>query len=135
MNPISAIASVVGSIIGRLWPDKTEEQKQQFLMEMQRELNDTQLAVSQLEVNKAEAANPNLFVSGARPFIMWGLGFALLWHFLFEPMIIFLLSASGHAVPVMPDLNINDLMPVLFGMLGLGTMRTVEKLKGVARAS
>ena len=86
---------------------------------------EAQIVQAQLAINAAEAGNKSAFVSGWRPFLGWvgGLGFA--YQFLVGPI----LSACG--VPFVP-LDMDALMTMLFGILGLGTMRTVEKAKGVA---
>lgn len=88
--------------------------------------NNAQLAVDQVEAN-----NKNTFVSGWRPFIGWACGAAFAWDYVLQPMAAFGLQAVGHPVQL-PALNTGDMMPVLLGMLGLGGMRTYEKVQGVA---
>jgi hypothetical protein len=84
------------------------------------------VTTAQSDINKVEAASTNWFVAGGRPAIMWICGLALFSDFLIRPY----MTAFTHiAIPV---LDMNELMPLLFGMLGLGTMRTWEKVKGVA---
>jgi len=87
-------------------------------------------AMGQLEINKAEAQHRNIFVAGWRPFLGWGLSFAMLWHFVLAPITIFGFSYAGVPVPDLPVFDMDSLMTVLLGMLGLGGLRTVEKLKG-----
>ncbi len=85
----------------------------------------------QLEINKVEAANPNPFTSGWRPFIGWvcGAGFAL--QFVVGPLGEWITMLGGHPVKF-PQLDLGTMMPLLFGMLGLGAFRTAEKVRGVA---
>lgn len=93
---------------------------------------DTQLAIAQTEVNKIEAASTNLFVSGWRPAIGWICAIAMGYHFIFQPLIAFLAAAGGYKIEL-PTFDMNSLFTVLAGMLGLGTMRSYEKIKGVTK--
>lgn len=123
-----AIVGLVSSIITRVWPDKSEEQKLEFTKQLQAALIDSNLAQAQIEINKTEASHSNLFVAGWRPFIGWVCGLAFAWQYLLAPLFIFLIVASGHPAPQLPQLGIETMMPVLMGMLGLGGLRTYEKI-------
>ncbi len=85
----------------------------------------------QTAVNAVEAQNPSLFVSGWRPAVGWVCATALAWTFIVQPVVTFTLSQFGQIV-TLPALETGDLMPILLGMLGLGGMRSWEKVKGVA---
>ena len=122
-------------LIERLIPNPGEKAAAQLeLMRLQQtgELAiltaDTQLATGQIEINKVEAANENLFISGARPFILWTCGVAFCYHFVLQPLLAFILTACGHPVDL-PEFDMNTLNTILFGILGLGTMRSYEKIK------
>ena len=130
MNPITSIIDLVTTVVSRVFPDKTETEKQRLAVELQTTLAQVNLDLAQIEVNKEEAKNPNFWVAGARPAVMW-VGVAILvWTYLARPIIEFTAAATGHQLPPLPNLNM-DIMPVVMGLLGLGTMRTVERLKGV----
>jgi hypothetical protein len=91
---------------------------------------DLQLALGQLEVNKIEAAAPDLFRGGWRPAVGWVCVIGLLYTYLGQPLLAW---ASGiWDVPAPPSLDLGDLLILLGGMLGLGGMRTMERLKGKA---
>lgn len=92
---------------------------------------DLALAQGQMDTNKAEAANPSLFVSGWRPFVGWVCGVGMATQFVFGPLIAWGTAAAGHAL-TLPPLDLSVLMTMLMGMLGLGGMRTYEKVSGVA---
>jgi len=92
-----------------------------------------QLALAQVEVNKAEAASGSLFKGGWRPFVGWICGFALLYHFILSPLIIFIVALAGATIPPLPEFDMGSLMTVLLGMLGIGGLRTYEKQKGLAK--
>ncbi len=89
------------------------------------------LATGQLEVNKAEAASTSLFVSGWRPFIGWTCGAAFAYKFVLAPAGAFAMAAAGHAINL-PVLDFTEMSTILLGMLGLGGLRTIEKVKGVS---
>ena len=88
---------------------------------------------NQIEVNKIGAANRSIFVSGWRPFIGWVCGIAFGWRYIGYPVCATVLSAVGAPVelPQIPDWG--DLSTVLYGLLGLGAMRTYEKRVGAAK--
>ena len=77
-------------------------------------------------INAAEAANTNVWVSGARPFIIWGCGAALVSDNIIRP---FAIALGMHD---WPQLNSEGLNTILLGVLGMGGLRTYEKVKGVA---
>lgn len=132
MDPITSLITLVSTVVSKVWPDKTEQQKELFTLELTKELNETQLLTKQLEVNKAEAENPNLFVSGWRPFVGWICGIAFAWQFVGLPVALFIGTSVGH--PINPPIfDISSMLTVLMGMLGLGGMRTYEKIQKVTK--
>jgi len=88
--------------------------------------------MAQVEVNKTEAAHKSLFVAGWRPAIGWICGLGMLSNFIIVPMTNFVLALMESPV-VVPLIELETMMPVLLGMLGLGGMRSYEKAKGIAR--
>lgn len=91
---------------------------------------DSAAATGQLEVNKAEASNTSLFVAGWRPAIGWSCAAAFAWTFVCAPLVSYAAAFGGYH-GALPQMDISQLMPVLLGMLGLGGMRTYEKVKGI----
>ena len=85
-----------------------------------------------IEVNKEEAKHSSLFVSGWRPAVGWTCTLALLSNFILIPMTNFILVLADSDITI-PLIDVSTMMPVLMGMLGLGTMRTVEKINKVER--
>jgi hypothetical protein len=92
---------------------------------------DSQMNIAQIELNKIEAASPDLFRSGWRPAVGWVCIAGLAYQFLLRPLLPWIVGLFNHAVPPMPELDLSSLMTLLFGMLGLGGMRTFEKVKGI----
>lgn len=99
----------------------------------EKELRDSLQAwdAQQTEVNKVEAAHRTLFVAGWRPFIGWVCGGAFAYHFIAQPLLVFGMAVAGLVVSL-PAFDMNVLTTVLMGMLGLGGLRTYEKIKGAA---
>ena len=87
---------------------------------------DNSILQAQIGVNNTEAANSNLFVSGARPFIIWVCGFGIAMEFILRPVVV------AFGVNAFPHMDANLLLGILGPILGLGTMRTIEKINGVA---
>jgi len=86
---------------------------------------------SQTDVNAVEAANPNVFVSGWRPFIGWVCGLALAYQYIAAPLLLWL-ATSLHIAMVAPPKLDGMLWELVFALLGMGGLRTLEKVKGVA---
>ncbi len=122
---IDGIASLASNVLDRFFPNKSEQEKQEIAMAVM-------VIQGQIETNKVEAANPNMFVAGWRPFVGWvcGTGFAV--QFVIAPIAEWLAALTGHPVKF-PELDMDTLLTLLGGMLGLGGLRTFEKLKGANR--
>lgn len=86
----------------------------------------------QLAVNEREAASASLFVAGWRPFVGWVCGGALAYQYIITPLACWVSAIAGYDMPTPPPLN-EVLWQLLFGMLGMGGLRTFEKVKGVAK--
>lgn len=131
---------VIGKVLDRVLPDKAAAEASKIkVMELIQagELAhldaEVKLATGQIDINKAEATNPSIFVSGWRPFVGWICGSACAVQFLIGPLATFVAGLMGKSV-TFPALDMGTLLTLLLGMLGLGGMRTLEKVNGVARA-
>jgi hypothetical protein len=136
-DPITAALDLGGKLIDRLIPDPAQKQaaalellKLQQSGELAQLAADTDLAKGQLGVNQAEAGNASVFVSGWRPAVGWVCVLGLFYSFVLRP-VGGPLAQKILGVP-MEALDMGTLGTLLFGMLGLGSMRTVEKINGVA---
>ena len=125
---IDKLIEPISKILDKFVADKDLKAKLQH--ELNTELHKANMA--QLEVNKVEAAHKNMFVAGWRPFVGWCCASALAYHFILQPILVFVLSISGYQV-ALPEFDMSSLMTVLLGMLGLGGMRTLEKVQKVSR--
>jgi hypothetical protein len=104
--------------------------------ELARLAADTDLAKLQIQTNIEEAKSGNVFIAGWRPFVGWTCGFAFAYAYLLLPFMQFLAFTFGSAemvkqLALLPELDLAGMLPVLFGMLGLGALRSVEKVKNV----
>lgn len=124
LTGIGAVADVVGGIVDRFFPDKTKEEQAQLAAALT-------VIQGQLTINQAEAASTSVFTSGWRPFVGWVCGMGCAWNWIGLPMAKFACAYFNHAIALSPA-DVSEMMPLLLGMLGLGSLRTVEKIKGVA---
>ena len=122
---LGAVTELASTVINKIWPDKSEAERQQLAAAVM-------VVQGQLDINKVEAASPSVFVSGWRPFIGWVCGVACAWNWIGLKIALFVAAYLGHPLDMQPA-DVSEMMPVLLGMLGLGGLRTVEKLKGVNR--
>ena len=122
---LSALIGPVTGLLDKFIEDKDQKNALAHEISTMAERHALEIAKGQLEVNKVEAAHKNLFVAGWRPAIGWICGFALLYSTILSPIIGIWLTV--------PAVDSSLLTTVLMGMLGLGAMRTAEKVKGVQR--
>jgi hypothetical protein len=131
LDPISALLDVGSKVIDRVWPDPAQAASAKLELMKLQQSGELAMIAGQMDINKVEAANPSVFVSGWRPGIGWvcGAGFAV--QFVVGPLAEWGSALYGHPVKF-PQMDTGTMMPLLLGMLGLGGMRTAEKIQGVA---
>ena len=130
---LQALIGPVSGLLDKFVEDKDQKNALAHEIATMSEKHVQQLAMSQIEVNKAEAASGSLFKGGWRPFIGWVCGIAFAYHFIIQPVLIFGTAAAGISMPPLPQFDMSSLMPVLLGMLGLGGLRTYEKKTGITK--
>jgi len=122
---ITAALPIIGKVLDRVIPDKNARAAAQEALDAAQQSGELQVLLGQLEINKVEAAHKSLFVAGWRPFVGWVCGIGLAYNVLVNPIA----SVWVEMPPVDPAL----LYPVLMGMLGMGGLRSFEKMRGVSR--
>lgn len=134
-----ALIPIIGTVLDKIIPDPqaASEAKLKALEMAQRgELAfldaDVKLALGQMEINKAEAMSGDRFRGGWRPAVGWCCVFGLGYTFLLRPLLPWIAALFGANVPELPAIDNEALMVLLFGMLGLGGMRSFERVKGKA---
>jgi hypothetical protein len=120
----------ISNILDKFVADKDLKQKLEH--ELKTELHRANMA--QIEVNKEQAKHSSLFVSGARPAIMWVCCLGLFWSFFLAPFLNWLIVVTGSNV-TLPAIQTEGLLTLTLSLLGLGGYRSFEKFKGVARNS
>ena len=135
---IQALLPLIGTVLDKILPDPqaAADAKLKALDMVQKgELAaldaDMRLALGQIEVNKAEAST-DLFRGGWRPAVGWCCALGLFYTFLLRPVLPWAVSLFGVQVAPLPTIDNESLMVLLFGMLGLGGLRTFERVKGKA---
>lgn len=132
-DPITAALQLGSTLIDRLVPDKTAAAAAKVqLIEMQTKGELDQIT-GQLTVDQAEAGSKSTFVAGWRPFVGWACGAAFIYAFIVQPMTqaVLVIFHSNFDPAKMPKLDITEMLPVLFAMLGMGALRSFDKTNGV----
>ena len=128
-DAIAAGAKLVDGVVNRVWPDATEVEKAKVQQATQEIQNGYNLLIGQIQVNAEEAKNPSVFVAGARPAAIWVGVFSLLYSGIGVSFMGWIAACFG--LPPIPVVDTSTQNTILMGLLGLGGMRTAEKLKGV----
>lgn len=124
------VADLAKGIIDKIWPDKTQAEKDAAALQMQIAMQQFQLAQGQLDINKAEAQSSD-------PLQHWrgGLGWVCVmgyfWNFVGEPLTNAVSAMAGHPLSL-PPLDLGELSTLTLGMLGLGGLHVVERVKGAS---
>jgi hypothetical protein len=129
---IDRLIGPVSAILDKVVADKDLKEQLSHDIATMAERHSHDVIKAQIEVNKEEAKHKSLFVSGWRPAVGWTCTLALLSNFILIPMTNFILVLANSDIAI-PLIDVSTMMPVLMGMLGLGTMRTVEKINKVER--
>ena len=130
------IQSLIGPVTGLLdkfVEDKDQKNKLAHELATMADRHAQELAKGQLAINAEEAKSKNIFVSGWRPSVGWCCSLALFAHFLVFPTMDVVAAYMGIEAVAYPAFDMDSLMTVLLGLLGLGGMRSFEKYKGVSK--
>jgi ABC-type sulfate transport system permease component len=120
----------ISDLIGKFIPSADEKAKNVLALELATMQQQQAMVQAQTDTNKAEASNASMFVAGWRPFIGWVCGSGLAYQFIAAPIATWIAALCSHPIAP-PALDLGTLLTLLLGMLGLGGMRTYEKLNGV----
>ena len=133
MALLNALIGPVTGLLDKFVEDKDQKAALAHEISTMADRHAQELALAQVEVNKAEAASGSVWKGGWRPFVGWVCGTAFAYHFVIQPLAIFVVAAYGMEIPALPEFDMGQLMTVLMGMLGLGGLRSFEKDKHVAK--
>jgi hypothetical protein len=129
---VTALLPALGTLVDRLIPDRAAAEKAKAEMEQQLVTAASAAAMAQVEVNKVEAGHSSVFVAGWRPSIGWVCAAGLAWAFVLAPIASWALVVLGVKAEL-PAIQFDHLFELVLAMLGIGGLRTFEKLRGVAR--
>ena len=129
---LTALIGPATKLISKFIKDKDQTEKLAFELSAMAEKHAAELAKGQIDINKEQAKHPSIFVSGARPAIMWVCCLGLLWQFFIQPIVTYIaVMFNPDFVPL--NLEMEGLVTLVMSLLGLGAMRSFEKSKGIAR--
>jgi hypothetical protein len=129
---ISSVLPIASTVIDRLVPDKNAQAK--IKAEMEKALVNAEASgmLAQSQANIEAAKHSSIFIAGARPCILWICALALGWQYIGNPIAVWGVALWAPDTPI-PSIPSEGLFPLTMSLLGLGTMRTAEKWRGVAR--
>ncbi|WP_341702629.1 3TM-type holin [Ferrovibrio sp.] len=125
---IPVLGPILDKVLGSVLPDQGK--RQEVIMTVFSLLGASDIA--QTEVNKAEASSGNWFAAGWRPMIGWSCAVALAFQYVLSPLLMWVAELTGHPLPAPPKLD-DVLWELMFGMLGMAGLRSIEKVKGLVK--
>lgn len=132
MNAIlNVLLGPVFQVLDKIIPDTNARAQAKEEMAQALQSMDLEVLKGQLGLNQAQAQSSSIFIAGARPFLLWGFGSALLYMVVIYPHLIYAAKLLGWPAP--PGLDGDLLFSMVTAMLGLAGMRSFDKAKGVAR--
>ena len=125
---VESVVGVAGKVLDKFVEDKDLKRK----LESELKSQIISLDLAQAQTNLEQAKHSSVIIAGARPAIMWICAFGLGWQFVFQPVAAWILAVSGSEL-MLPLFETEGLMPLTLSLLGLGSMRSFEKSKGIQR--
>lgn len=129
---IDKLIEPISTILDKLVQDKDQKARIKYELDTLLQRQNHQIQIEQIKANNEGSKHPSIFVAGWRPMVGWVCGIALCVNYLVIPIANGILVVAGQSA-VIATIDMAGLMPVLMGMLGLGTLRTVEKINKVER--
>ena len=133
MSLVNTLVGPVSNILDKFVEDKDQKAKLAHEIATMSDKHAQEIALAQISVNAAEAASGSLFKGGWRPCVGWVCAIAFFYHFVGQPIIIFVVALTGAEIPELPEFDMATLLTVLGGMLGIGGLRTYEKKQGITK--
>ena len=130
---IQALIGPVTGLLDKFIPDADEKARIAHELATMGEKHAQKALLAQLEINKAEAASGSVFKGGWRPVVGWVCASAFAYHFVLQPILLFVVALTGTELPTLPEFDMSTLLPVLGGMLGIGGLRSYEKKQGLTK--
>lgn len=133
MNPLllGSVFELGSQLINRLFPDPQKKAEAELELLKLTQSGDLQVVLAQLQINAKEAEHESLFVAGWRPFVGWTSGLGLFYATIVHNMLEW--YAEYAKIPAPPAVDTDTLLYVLGALLGIGGLRTLEKVKKVTK--
>ena len=129
---LQTLIGPVTSLLDKFIENKDQKNKLAHEIATMADKHSHEIAKANIEVNAEEAKSRHWWIAGWRPATGWICALAMGYHFIIQPFLIFFLTLFGLKMEL-PSFDMDTLMTVLLGMLGLGTLRTVEKSKKLTK--
>ena len=129
---LTALIGPVAGLLDKFIEDKDQKNKLAHEIATMADKHSHEIATAQIEVNKEEAKSRSWWIAGWRPACGWICTLAMGYHFIIQPLLIFFLAIFGLKMDI-PSFDMDTLMTVLLGMLGLGGLRSFEKHKKLTK--
>ena len=133
MRLINSLIGPATKLLDKVIEDKDQKAKLAHELATMADKLAHEQQLAQMAINKEEASSGSLFKGGWRPCIGWICGIAFGYHFVLQPVIVFIVVLIGMDIPELPSFDMGTLLTVLGGMLGIGGLRTYEKQKGLTK--
>ena len=133
MSLINSLIGPATKLLDKVIEDKDQKAKLAHELATMADKLAHEQQLAQMAINKEEASSGSLFKGGWRPCIGWICGIAFGYHFVLQPVIVFVLTIFGVTIVNLPEFEMNTLLTVLGGMLGIGGLRSYEKSKGLTK--
>ena len=133
MSLINSLIGPATKLLDKVIEDKDQKAKLAHELATMADKVAHEQQLAQMAINKEEASSGSLFKGGWRPCIGWICGIAFGYHFVLQPVIVFIVVLIGMDIPELPSFDMGTLLTVLGGMLGIGGLRTYEKQKGLTK--
>lgn len=132
---MSILASLLGpatELAGKFIQDKDQAAKLAHELSTMADKHANEVALANIQLNKIEARG-NWLQRSWRPMIGMTCALAFAWHFVLQPVVVFGVALAGLSMPDLPEFDMGSLLTVLGGLLGLGSLRTFEKTRGISK--
>ena len=133
MSLINSLIGPATKLLDKVIEDKDQKAKLAHELATMADKLAHEQQLAQMAINKEEASSGSLFKGGWRPCIGWICGIAFGYHFVLQPVIVFVVVLIGMDIPELPSFDMGTLLTVLGGLLGIGGLRTYEKQKGLTK--
>tara|TARA_R100001463_G_scaffold97562_2_gene152045 strand:+ start:2551 stop:2952 length:402 start_codon:yes stop_codon:yes gene_type:complete len=133
MSLLTSLVAPATQLLDKFIEDKDQKARLAHEISTMAERHHQEIVKGQLAINLADAKSGSFWQGGWRPSIGWCCSLVLFYSFILQPFAIFVIAIIGYPIPDLPNLSTTELFPILGSLLGIGSLRTFEKYKGVTK--